>query len=150
MEYTKIANCQAGAKITVTFNMKSNVFLMTPANFERYQKREQFIRISKTGINTVSVFVPFDGDWYLVVEPSLSSPKLQATYTHEKVVGTNWNNVNSGDVIVHNAPNTAGKDNFDKADYWEEQTGQEIKDGFICRSCHESVKRDEIDGAHVK
>ena len=151
MAYVKIDNCKAGDIISVTFNIKSNVYLMTEANFQRYQHGAQYIRMSQTGISSASLHVPFDGDWYLVVEPFPSQLILQATYTHDKVVGKNWNNVNGSSVIVHNAPNTGGKDNFDKADYWEEQTGITIpQKGFICRCCHEYIDREKVDGAHVK
>lgn len=151
MEYVKIENCKAGDKISVTFNIKSTIHLMTEANFQRYQNGSKYIWVSQTGISSASLYVPFDGDWCLMIEPFPSQLALHASFTHNKVVGKDWNNVNERYVIVHNAPNTGGKDNFDKADYWEKQTGITIPPkGFICLCCHEYVDRDRVDGAHVK
>lgn len=151
MKWAKLENCKAGDSVKLVINVQSTVYLMTEDNYKRYNNNERFIQIKKEGKGALNFSIPFDGNWYIVMEPSVAFPELTVDLTKSDVDGKQWNNVNGSSVIVHNARNTAGKDNFDKADYWEEQTGETLpQTGYICRSCHESVKREEIDGAHVK
>lgn len=151
MKWAKLEKCKAGDSVKLVFNVQSTVYLMTEENFKRYNSQRDFIRITQSGKGTLNFTIPFDGNWYIVMEPSVAFPELTANYTKTDVDGKQWNNVNGGSVIVHNARNTVGKDNFDKADYWEEQTSETLpQTGYICRSCHDYVKREDIDGAHVK
>ncbi len=149
-KFSLLKNRKAGDRVEVTFNIPSNIYLMTEKNYVRYKKDQQFVRMLSQGTVNAYVDVPFDGEWYLIIEPS-NSNELIASYKVKDVDGSNWKDINAPDIIVHNAPNTGGKHPFDKADYWEEQKGKKIPDtGFICRSCHETINRDEVDGAHVK
>lgn len=151
MKYVKIEKCSAGDVIIATSNILSNIHLMTEDNFKRCQNNKNFVSIYNKKVMRSTLYAPFDGDWYLVFIPVYPNQPLIANYDYKKVDGSKWNNVDGESVIVHNAPHTGGMDNFDKADYWEEQTGLKLPDSeFICLSCHEYAKRDEVDGAHVK
>lgn len=149
-KYAVLKGRKAGDRVDVVFNIPSKVYLMTERNYERYTKDEQFVRVLCQGTDKANLHIQFDGDWYLVIEPSRQNG-LEVSYNIKDVDGSKWTDLNSSEIIVHNAPNTGGKHNFDKADYWEEQKEEKLpQKGFICRSCHELVNRDEIDGAHVK
>ena len=149
-KYAYLENRKAGDRIEVSFDSPSNIYLMTEKNYERYNNHKQFVRSFSQGTNNAYLDVPFDGNWYLIIE-SIIQKEVRATYKIINVDGSKWTDISLPEIIVHNAPNTGDKHNFDKADYWEEQKGKKLpQSGFICRSCHELVNRNEIDGAHVK
>jgi 5-methylcytosine-specific restriction endonuclease McrA len=149
--YAKIEKCQAGDKIEVTFNVPSNVYLMTNNNFDRYTNNLKFVSANAIGTSQVDLIVPFDGDWFLVVDPSSSLEGLEANYNVIKVVGLEWIDVNAKKIIVHNTSWTGDLHQFDKADYWEKQTGIHLQEkDNICCSCHENVSREDMDEAQVK
>lgn len=150
-KFAKLTNRHAGDRVKVSFNIPSNVYLMTADNYECYKNNNEFIRIFSQGSIDAFLDVPFDGEWYLVIEACNNYKTLECSYNITPVVGTEWNDVTKGSVIVHNVPNTSEKDITDMADYWEEQKGYKLSgNDLICRSCHQKVKRSDIDGTHVR
>ena len=62
MRYAKIENCKAGDKIMAKTNLPSNIYLMTEANYNRFNNGGQdFIRIAASNVTTTTFYAPFDG-----------------------------------------------------------------------------------------